>query len=284
MASIRAEAFLDALLHPACRVEFLIHNFTRVPADWRFDRRTIEEHLVYYVVEHVCRGRVDGKTFYLEPHSLMWLPPRKVHTLANADPRKPISLYHFRFDLLKGARRLDAGPGMVLLHGADDLRQAFAQLLDEYRARLPYQASRLRAMLHLLFTGVLRRAGARAAEDDPPLGRARRDRLAAYVEARLDRAIRPAELAAEVGLAPDYFTRVFRRTYGVPPRVWLVRARMRRAADRLVESNRAIGEIAAELGYENLYFFSRQFKQSLGLSPRAYRRRHARLALPPRGA
>ncbi len=42
---------------------------------------------------------------------------------------------------------------------------------------------------------------------------------------------------------------------------------------RLLESQLNISEVAQEFGHRDIVFFSRQFKQVLGRSPRTYRRR-----------
>jgi transcriptional regulator GlxA family with amidase domain len=41
----------------------------------------------------------------------------------------------------------------------------------------------------------------------------------------------------------------------------------------LVESNLSIKEIASALGYRDIYFFSRQFKAKMGITPSEARRR-----------
>lgn len=89
---------------------------------------------------------------------------------------------------------------------------------------------------------------------------------------RVRSALPPAALPHGLRLTPDYFARIFRRTYGVSPRTWIVRERIKLAALRLTESQLSIGEVANEFGYGDIFFFSRQFKQVMGRSPRSYRR------------
>ena len=83
--------------------------------------------------------------------------------------------------------------------------------------------------------------------------------------------VTPAQLAAHLGLSADYFTRLFRKSYGISPRAWIVRERIKMAAVRLLESHLNIGEVAEEFGYSDIFFFSSQFKQVMGQSPRHYR-------------
>ncbi|MCC6682355.1 MAG: helix-turn-helix domain-containing protein [Phycisphaeraceae bacterium] len=80
------------------------------------------------------------------------------------------------------------------------------------------------------------------------------------------------QLARQAGYTPDHFTRVFRQQTGLTPQAYLVRARINRACHLLIESSLPIGRIADMLGYRDPYFFSRQFHEKVGRSPRQYRR------------
>lgn len=81
-----------------------------------------------------------------------------------------------------------------------------------------------------------------------------------------------AEMAARAGYSPDHFSRLFKRIMGIGPQAYVIRTRVDRARQLLVESSLNISQIADALGYEDVYFFSRQFKASTGQSPGAYRR------------
>ena len=80
-----------------------------------------------------------------------------------------------------------------------------------------------------------------------------------------------ADLAAEVGLSPDHFTRVFKQVLGMSPQAFRIQARITRARQLLSHSSLSVGQVAEAVGYEDLYFFSRQFKQQTGVSPRHWR-------------
>lgn len=79
-------------------------------------------------------------------------------------------------------------------------------------------------------------------------------------------------VARSLGLSPGRFTQLFREVHGVPPRAWLSRCRMERARRLLAESDASIQQIAEDLGYSDLFFFSRHFKRHVGLSPLVWRR------------
>lgn len=107
-----------------------------------------------------------------------------------------------------------------------------------------------------------------------------RDRL---LDARIAEAVRrfredPAKIDSIDGLASglnwsrSHFDREFRRQVGVPPKRFLLECRMIHARRMLEGSRLRVSEIAERLGYRDIYFFSRQFKNRFGRSPMNYRR------------
>jgi AraC-like DNA-binding protein len=86
---------------------------------------------------------------------------------------------------------------------------------------------------------------------------------------------RVADLAGLCGVSESHFTRIFRAAFGTTPIDWLRRERISQAKRRLVETSDAIKEIAAQVGYSDHYFFSKDFKQLTGLPPSQYRQREA---------
>ncbi len=81
----------------------------------------------------------------------------------------------------------------------------------------------------------------------------------------------PNDIAALLDLTPDYCARVFRQSFGINPRDWLIKERMHEAARRLREGDDSIERIAEELGYTNPAHFSRQFKKVMHSTPSHWR-------------
>jgi AraC-like DNA-binding protein len=82
-----------------------------------------------------------------------------------------------------------------------------------------------------------------------------------------------AGLAQLAGMSPTHFARVFKATFGTSPIDWLRRERISQAKRRLAETTAAIKEVAEQVGYGDRYFFSKDFRQHTGLSPRQFRQR-----------
>jgi len=111
-----------------------------------------------------------------------------------------------------------------------------------------------------------RRAGARARD------RRRAVEAALWLDAHSHEAIDLERVAAEVGISPFHFLRLFSRVLGVTPHQYLLRSRLRRAARLLCDESRKITDVAFEVGFGDLSNFVRTFHRAAGVSPRGFRR------------
>ena len=82
---------------------------------------------------------------------------------------------------------------------------------------------------------------------------------------------RVGDLAKAVGLAPDHFSRVFRDVVGERPQAFVLRNRVVRAQQLLLQTDLQVGEIAHLLGFRDGFYFSRQFRAFCGVAPSRYR-------------
>ena len=69
-----------------------------------------------------------------------------------------------------------------------------------------------------------------------------------------------------------WFIRCFRTQMGITPQQYLTEIRLSRAKELLAASEYPVGEVAAMVGYGNPLYFSRIFRQRVGVSPLVYRR------------
>jgi AraC-like DNA-binding protein len=81
-----------------------------------------------------------------------------------------------------------------------------------------------------------------------------------------------AELAGKLGVSESTLRRRFRQATGTSPHAYLLQRRISEARRMLAESDVPIKSIAQQLGYSDVYFFSRQFNQLCGVPPATYRR------------
>jgi AraC family transcriptional regulator len=103
--------------------------------------------------------------------------------------------------------------------------------------------------------------------------RARLLRAAQWIEAQSGcGSLRLADAARQASLSPHHFLRAFVRAFGLTPHQYLLRCRVAHAACLLASDAASVTELALQAGFNDLSNFSRCFRRSVGLSPRAFRR------------
>lgn len=97
-------------------------------------------------------------------------------------------------------------------------------------------------------------------------------RCVELMRTRLSEDISLDDLAAEARLSPFHFARMFKKSMGVPPRVYLTRLRVQRACELLETTDLPVTEIAFEVGYSSNQVLARVFLKYRHISPTDYRR------------
>jgi transcriptional regulator GlxA family with amidase domain len=102
------------------------------------------------------------------------------------------------------------------------------------------------------------------------------DRLAVVrdeIEARYRERLSLTGLARKACLSPERFCRVFRQRYGIAPIAYQRHLRMNAAKTLLASTGLRVGEVAVQVGYRDVYLFSKMFKRAMGQPPRNCRAR-----------
>lgn len=95
-----------------------------------------------------------------------------------------------------------------------------------------------------------------------------RIRLAKHtIDTTFDQEIRIAELAKEAGVSEVHFRNQFRQCFGISPLRYLKQVRIDNAKQLLRSGYYSVTEAALECGYENVSYFSCDFKKMTGISP-----------------
>lgn len=196
------------------------------------------------------------------------------------------------------ARRPEAEPPVVL-HARPSDRQALLQHLETIMQERAEQrngwsvAVTAELLKVLLLTARLRgQVTAGADRDELPVdaaGARLADRTAqavldtvSHLEAHFAERVRLGTLSQRVHLSPGHLSRAFARRMGMGVMEYVARLRMEEACRLLRWSDRPVKSVAAAVGYNEIAYFSRRFKEMTGESPRAYRRKRMQEAGSPR--
>ena len=90
------------------------------------------------------------------------------------------------------------------------------------------------------------------------------------------RSLSVAGRAEQVGLTARELGDAVRTATGLTVNDFVIEVRLARAQTLLAETRLDVGQIAAQIGYEDAAYFSRIFHRRIGVSPSAFRRQQAR--------
>jgi AraC-like DNA-binding protein len=94
----------------------------------------------------------------------------------------------------------------------------------------------------------------------------------AFIHSFYAEPISRGDVAAHVGLSERHLTRCFHQEVGLTPITYLNRYRVKQARRLLDAGQKGITEIAGEVGFSSSSYFTRVFRDEMGISPREYLR------------
>lgn len=82
------------------------------------------------------------------------------------------------------------------------------------------------------------------------------------------------DLAARCQISESYLKKLFLKKFGLPPVKYIIQLKINYACDLLRSERYTISQTAEICGYGNVYYFSRQFKEYMGVSPSEFTERY----------
>jgi AraC family transcriptional activator of pobA len=154
---------------------------------------------------------------------------------------------------------------------AIDPRHLFADALSEYSRNLPGRSEALCGYAALLGTWFLRASGSASRIDRPGVRTVLLRRLMQVIERRFREQPPVSTLASELGVSAPHLTRACRELLGQPA-LSLVHERVILEAKRYLGfTTTPVSQIAFALGFADPAYFSRFFRDRVGMSPSVYR-------------
>lgn len=92
-----------------------------------------------------------------------------------------------------------------------------------------------------------------------------------HLEEHLTEDISLSQLAALTRLSESRFARAFKSSTGLPPYTWLLKKRIDKAKDLIVNDNEPLSSPAIQLGFADQSHFGRSFRRFAGLTLRAWK-------------
>ncbi|TDU91123.1 helix-turn-helix protein [Kribbella voronezhensis] len=243
-------------------------TFWRCEPSWSWVSRPLPDHLLWCVLDGIGRLELDNRVTELGPGMCAVFKPGDAPT-ANHDPRRRLLVFGMHFtprrppaDVVPEARWAEVRDRVLLgaLARSSDSAYRRGDRLGERQAELC-----LEQFLCLIWEAA---HGTQASSVDTAI-----EEVAQLIRQDPGRDWSVSEMATRASLSRAQFTRRFVAQNGMAPAQYLINARIDRAHQLLTETSMTITQIAAALGYADVPYFSRQYKQRTGRPPSATRPR-----------
>ena len=121
---------------------------------------------------------------------------------------------------------------------------------------------RIHGMLYMILSLFLDKAVRQQRVTDQRINQA-----LTYINEHICESICIAQLAEKAALSREQFIRLFYRQTGSTPTAYIITQKIYQAQILLAERKKSVKQVAAFLGYDNQSYFSRLFRQHVGMSP-----------------
>lgn len=248
-------------------IDFSIHeaNYTTVDKNWEKIVAVYPYNRIYYITDGLAEINLKGKRIVLEPGYLYFLPAFQVTSSVLI---KPLTHYYLHFMFESGAAPYDftnlySFRMKIKADETDDYMFRYAMINRQTRnisEKIALDAS-LRYFLSRLIDP----------EFFQPVMQPWIEKISVYINENIAGEITIDSLAKIAGYNRSYFSVVFKQHFKCSPKIFVLNQKLKKSMVMLMDTNLSITEISKKLNWSSNAYFSRIFKNKVGMSPSEYR-------------
>ncbi len=240
----------------------------------------------------VLRGKVSVKTamytYGATAGDVLFFSPDMVRTIKARDEQATIRYIYFSLSLFEGlTESIDRDlyyMFMAQLRTRENrvketfsvyktVRRAMETCYEEYLSKELCYTLRIRGYLSMMMAELLSSYSTRRENDRMVYQNVLRLRpTLRYISKHFDRHISVPELAEQLPVTPDYYTKLFRDSIGKTTVDYINCERINRSMILLLETDTSVADIAVQVGLGSGNYFSKLFKSIIGTTPLAFRK------------
>ncbi len=236
--------------------------------NWQWKKRAqpLPNYDLFYVWSGSGEVILNGRLYTAQKGSCFLFKPNE-WTTATHDPQNPLVLTYIHFDLKETPELIPNSYRVI----QDNI--TFESLLTRYVRLFLVKTYGAEIEAKLILKQLMIQLLREERENEIPLDRLSHDMLetireiANYVQLHPGYPHSIESLAARAELSPRYFSQKFKQITGQTVRSYIIQSRIVRAEHLLHNMGMTVTEAAHALGYNDLHFFSRQFKKYTGKNP-----------------
>lgn len=267
-------------------VGYAVHN-----GDWNWQNVSSPFTRIYLVTEGEAQLHLPDTVIRLRPRHLYIVPAYTLHSYecqgvfehyylhlyeGFKNETNVFEMFSFPFEVQATEMELLLFKEMCQHHPEARLPESnpqtydtnirFADNVKRYNALSLWEKMRLRGSMLMLFSRFMQQATPRVWTNDE-----RMTKVLTHIHNHLYDDIDIGTLASLACITKPYLIRLFKQEFGRSPLHYINEKKIEKSQLLLLTTNQPVKEIAYTIGFNDLSYFIRLFKKTVGLTPAAYR-------------
>ncbi len=260
---------------------------------WKGTRRRDEKNYhkhdyteIAYILSGHGKYRLDDKLYEVSEGDLLLINPGVMHQALCTDPENPTTEFFVGFSDVQFSgmyvNELPLPDGQMILHTKGELRQRLFKLCASMEAenavcwqgRYYMMKAYLIQMLLFVFREQTEPMPMKAGYAFESVNKKYVvEQIVSYFEDHYSEKVSLDSIAENMYLSPFYVSKIFKSETGEAPIRHLINIRLEKAKEILESGwDGSIQEVAAKVGYDDAYHFSKLFKKRYGIPPSAVKK------------
>ena len=271
----KSELLASILNHLAAEVVTV--DKTQCTFQWRDYDYTPAYSKIYYILSGEGRLVIDGYEYFPKPGQICIMPANVAQSYEAINENAYLK-YWTHFACKSGGRSIfdiiDIPYVIDIKHQAtrERLKTIFKSMIEHDKQKTFVSNIMLESYIRELIAIYLQEVGmdniiiASSKDND------RQSEILRYINDHIHEKISIDDMAGALYLHPNYFIKYFKKTFGISPARYINKKKIELACEMLGSEKTNVSEISADLGYNDIYHFSKVFKKHTGFPPSYYRR------------
>lgn len=249
---------------------------------WEITSHTHKFFHLLFVAGGKGRITIEGIEYEMNANDLFLCPPGYEHSFIS-DKTFPLKTIEVKFNIYQDALYNDIKDvhGKIAVN-LPDIKFFFEDLTTQARERKQLYKEIISANIFTILMKILGSIGGNN-ENEVHIGNINITNYSYkdvdfhiifdYIYKNLNSPLNLKELASLVHVDPTHLCHIFKEKYYISPIQYVSNLKLKMAKELLANSELSITEIAENLGFQTVHYFSRYFKKKEKVSPKEFKRK-----------
>jgi len=249
-----------------CEINFVnMHNASKKAYPNR--NRGRRHHGLIFTFENTEILTFDDREIKAIPNSVVYIPKGAQYSL-ELDGEYSLDIY-IDFELAEGGGYHP--PFRIRFDEGDSIKNYFQDAEKTWNKNSPNKQAALKSIFYKICAHIIKKSESYLNPD----GYSKIAESINYLHKHyLENDFKVSSLSEMSGISSRYYERLFYRKFGQTPKEYVLFLKIERAKELLLDEKNLVKDVAAQLGYADIYHFGKIFKQKTGYAPTAYKKQN----------